>query len=205
MLYNENMKKRLFFVAFVLICCQFLFAGKSQNNENKIVGMDIGISSGIPFYGSDHISELNDMVNDGDFYRFIIGATANVNFILGKPLKLMFGSDILYDSVWNGADYSNHLDYAFWTGMKFYPGIGGLNGSVAYCLGCRTDFVNNSVQDTVTDSSAWGNGFRLAIEYDFKYGTNHKCFPILGAYYRCMPRGHNDWDNILAAYLELTF
>lgn len=200
------MKKIIFFCMVALLSCQLIFASKSAvEPKDKIVGFDIGLATGIPFYGSSYVTNTNDRVNDGDFYRFIIGASADLNFKLGDPIKFMVGADVLFDFIWKGNDYSNHIDYAFFTGLKFYPGIGGLNGSIAYCLGCRNDFANNEVEDSITHSSAWGNGFRLGIEYDFKYGSNHKCLPSIGTYYRCMPRGENEWDNILAAYFALSF
>lgn len=192
--------KKIIFCAISLLLSSFIFA-----ENNKIVGFDIGLCSGIPFYGSDDVIDSNKEVFDEDYKRIIIGADADISFKIGEPLKLVFGTDLLADLIWCGNDYSNHLDYDFWGGIKVYPGLFGFNFSLAYALGCRTDFVNDEVEDSVCRSSAWGNGFRLGVEYDFLYGTSHKCMPAVGTYYRLMPRGSNDYDNIMAIYCNLSF
>lgn len=191
--------RRLLYVFIILtFSITLLFA-----NTNKIVGFDIGLASGLPVYSSDSISDSNSLINDGDYNRIIFGGLFDLSFSICEPLKIIMGSDILCDFIWSGSDYSNHLDYAFWGGIKFYPGVGGLNGSLAYALGRRTDFFNNEVEDTTISSSAWGNGFRVGIEYDFKYQSEHSCMPALGIYYRFMPRGNNTYDNIFAVYCSL--
>lgn len=194
-----NMKKIVLAVLFSFIV-SFAFA-----ENNKILGFDIGLCSGIPFYGSDEVVDANESIFDEDFRRIIIGADADVSISVGKPLKMVFGVDLMADIIWCGNNYSNHLDYAFWGGIKVYPGFGGFNASLAYTLGCRTDFVNNEVNDTVCRSSAWGNGFRIGVEYDFHYNSDFKCLPSIGTYYRFMPRGDKDYDNILAVYVNATF
>lgn len=189
-------------ICFILIAAAFSFC---YADSKKILGFDAGICTGIPFYGSDSVTKGNDEVFDKDYKRILIGSDADITFRFADPLKLVFGFDFLADFIWAGNDYSNHLDYAFWGGIKVYPGVGGLNASLAYALGCRTDFINNNVEDSICRSSAWGNGFRLGIEYDFLYNTDHKCMPAIGTYYRMMPRGDKEYDNILAVYVNATF
>lgn len=193
------MKKIVCFILFV-----FSF-GVSFAESKKIIGFDAGLCTGLPFYGSDELTKCNDRVFDKDYRRILIGTDADVSVKIGEPLKLVFGFDFLADLIWSGSDYSNHLDYAFWGGVKVYPGFGGLNGSLAYALGCRTDYINNDVEDSICRSSAWGNGFRIGIEYDFLYGTDYKCLPAIGTYYRMMPRGNKEYDNILAVYINMSF
>ena len=191
------MKKLLGFCAFLALA--FELSAKSS----KIVGFDIGLSSGLPVYSDSAVSDSNELVNDGDFNRVIAGGLFDFSFRLCEPLKLLLGADLLCDFIWSGSDYSNHLDYAFWSGIKAYPGIGGLNCSVAYALGRRSDFRNNDADDSIISSSSWGNGFRLGVEYDFLYGSSRTCMPALGFYYRFMPRGNDTYDNVFSVYISI--
>lgn len=185
---------------------------------DKIIRTDIGFTSGIPVY-----SHRDDAFNIEDS-RVIIGSFADISFKLGNPLRFLLGADAMCDFMWGGDDYNHHLDYAGWAGIKFYPGIGGLNFSIAYALGCRTDFVSftervqvknpltgemlplyKSESDSYIDSTAWGNGFRISFDYDFLYGNDRNFAPALGGYYRCMPRGNDKWDNIFSIYISFGF
>lgn len=192
--------KKIISAIVCLFISSFVFSEAS-----KIIGFDIGLSTGLPVYSDSGISDANDRVNDGDFNRVIIGSVADVSFHVCEPLKLLVGGDLLCDLIWSGNSHSNHIDYAGWFGVKAYPGFGGLNGSVCYAVGCRTDFINNDVEDTVVHNASWGNGFRLGIEYDFLYGTERSCMPCVGFYYRYMPRGESNYDNIFSVYATLSF
>jgi len=123
---------------------------------------------------------------------------------IGQSL-LECSADTLFDLSWQGKDTNNRIDYAFFGGLKIYPNIGGLNASISYALGRRTDSITNGSDDALVLSSAWGNGFRFSIEYDFLYDKTWKCAPIAGMYYRMMPRGGNYYDNIIAVYGGITF
>ncbi len=173
--------------------------------ENKFVGGDFGIATAIPVYqGTDSPFKS----------RVILGLNGDISFRLGSPLKFLLGYDFLSDINWNGSQHKNHLDYAGWLGIKVYPGVGGLNASLAYALGARTDFINEDYYDSETDTeknrtevetTSWGNGFRISAEYDFHYGSSKKMLPALGFYYRMMPRGSNNYDNIFAFYVNMAF
>ncbi len=197
------LKKAVIF-ATIFLTGLFSAAAADSTGAQKPVVFSVGLSSGFPFYDGDVKSE-NKKITDGDYRRFIIGVNAGAAFRLADPLKLLVGADTLCDFIWGGGDHCNHLDYAFFAGVKFYPGIGGLNASVAYALGCRADFIDNDEQGSRVHSSSWGNGFRLGAEYDLAYNRNASIAPALGIYYRWMPRGDGEYDNILAAVLSVVF
>lgn len=206
------MKKLLFI--FVLIFTSFL----SFAEQDKKVGCDIGLTTGVPVY-----SHRDDNVSIEES-RIIVGSFADVSFKLTEPFRFIMGVDFNTDFMWSADSLNYHLDYAGWAGLKFYPGLAGLNFSIAYALGSRYDFVNKCTKsikeydllsysilyidkknDYYSESTAWGNGFRISFDYDFLYGSNRNVAPALGGYYRCMPRGNNNWDNIFAVYVSLGF
>lgn len=201
--------KRLIILASLLFASFCLFA-----EEDKVVRSDFGLTTGIPVY-----SRNDDLVSIEES-RAIFGITTDVSFRLAKPLRFLLGADVTADLMFDGSDYNHHLDYAGWAGIRFYPGFGGLAFSVAYALGSRTDFICESDYEKKkivldgreleyfdksskawSESTAWGNGFRVGFDYDFLYDNSHVFAPALGAYYRCMPRGNNNWDNIFSIYI----
>ncbi len=194
---NNRAKKRCLLLVLMLFF-SFAFA------ENKIVGFDFGLVTGIPVYGDTSSPYKN---------RVVIGSNGDISLKVGTPLKILFGYDLIGDLNWDKSEHSNHLDYAFWTGIKVYPGFGGLNGSLAYALGARTDFIDEEILNedgsykklSVVESSAWGNGFRIGVEYDFLHNSDKKTLPALGFYYRLMPRGEKSYDNIFAFYVNMVF
>ncbi len=191
-----------------ILLCSFVFVFPLVLNAQtkRTFGADFGISSGYPAYGSSSVIDMNNSVNpDDNPNRFIIGLNGDVYFSVIRPLKLLVGADALADFIWNGQVYNNHLDYSFWTGVKVYVGAGGLNFGLAYLLGCRTDFSKIDSSEVNVSSASWGNGFRLSLEYDFLYCSSWDALPAIGAYYRCVPRGNNEWDNIIACYLNISF
>lgn len=179
-----------------------VFCAALLYSERKTVGFDAALSTGFPIYGN---TSLVSKQNLSEPSRIIIGLDGDVTVKLGNPLRLIFGADTLFDLSWKGKNTNNHIDYAFFGGLKIYPNIAGLNTSISYALGRRTDTITNDSDDAVVLSSAWGNGFRFSIEYDFLYGKTWKCAPIAGMYYRMMPRGGNNYDNIIAVYAGITF
>lgn len=191
---------------FTLIVLLFISTiAVSAEKQSKFFGFDFGFSSGIPFYGSSSVTNTNSNVTSGDPNRIIAGTQADFTFRLAEPIRLMFGTELLCDFIWSGSSYSNHLDYDFFMGAKIYPGFYGLNFSVSYLIGCRSDFINTEIDDKVVRASSWGNGFRLSLEYDFHYQSSFKCLPALGVYYKFVPRGDDYVDNVLAAYVNLAF
>ena len=195
------MKKKIS-ILFILFLTGIYF---SFAQEKSLFGGDFGIATGIPVYGNTD-SPYN--------HRAILGCDGDVSLHLGQPLKLLLGYDFLADFNWDGDQRANHLDYCTWLGIKVYPGVGGLNSSLSYALGARTDFISeyyidentgNKKKRSEVEKSAWGNGFRLSVEYDFHYGSSFKSLPALGFYYRMMPRGSNSYDNIFAFYANMAF
>lgn len=195
------MKKNFAVLVFLLI---FSFAFAEKSSGNKIVGFDVGLVTCIPVYGDSSSPYKN---------RVIIGSDGDISFKVGAPLKILFGYDLIGDINWDKNEHSNHLDYAFWSGIKVYPGFGGLNGTLAYALGARTDFIDEEISTdegtskkrSVVETTAWGNGFKIGVEYDFLYNSGKKTLPALGFFYRLMPRGKNSYDNIFAFYINMGF
>ncbi len=196
--------KKIFASLFLLIVMSIFSFGAFAENT-KFFGGDFGFSTGIPVYGGNTDSPYKN--------RVIVGLTGDISLNLGNPLKFLFGYDFLSDINWDGSQHKNHLDYAGWFGIKVYPGFGGLNASLAYALGARTDFISERYIDSEgtekkhseVETSAWGNGFRLGAEYDFHQGSKYRMLPALGFYYRMMPRGSNNYDNIFAFYVNMAF
>lgn len=194
---NQSVKKNVIFL-FLMLIFSSAFAA------NKIVGFDVGLITGIPVYGDSSSPYKN---------RVIIGSDGDVSLKVGEPLKILFGYDLIGDINWDKNRHSNHLDYAFWTGIKVYPGFGGLNGTLAYALGARTDFIDEEIVNeegslenrSVVETTAWGNGFKIGIEYDFLHNSDKKTMPALGFSYRLMPRGGKSYDNIFAFYINMVF
>ena len=55
-------------------------------------------------------------------------------------------------------------------GFQYYPGWGNLSFILAYAIGGRSDFVKLPDEYSEIKSTKWGNGFKLAAEYDFFAG-----------------------------------
>ena len=114
---------------------------------------------------------------------------------LGITANVLINLDMLTFS-----DFNLFFDYGISSGVRVYTGLGGLNLGIEYVTGRRTDFVH----DASTSSSAWGNGFRFMLEYEFQ--NLIKTFsPSLGIAWRRMPRGNNAADNILTFYIRAPF
>ena len=133
------MKKVLYCLVFFIFSNICIYAASSK----KVAVFNVGITSGIPFYGDDSLLASNNLVNGGEINRVLVGLSADVAFNLATPIKLIAGSDLLADFIWGGSSYSNHLDYSFFCGIKVYPNLFGFNTSIAYLLGSRTDFIDN--------------------------------------------------------------
>ena len=84
---------------------------------------------------------------------------------------------------------------------------------MVYALGARTDFIEEEILEddgsskkrSVVESTAWGNGFKIGVEYDFLYNSDKRSLPALGFFYRLMPRGGKSYDNIFAFYINMVF
>lgn len=186
------------FLAIVLLLSFF-----SLQAMDRRLTFDGGLVTGFPFYGDTDIKDGKEkMMEKGG--RVIIGSTADINFAVMDSLTLFAGADFLADLASCKTDYYDQLDYAFFGGLKIYPGFGGLNLSLAYALGNRSDFTR--LEDEKTDSStAWGNGMRFSVEYNFSHTNFYYLYPSIGLYWRWIPRGDFKTDHILAAYILLNF
>lgn len=133
----------------------------------------------------------------------VLEVDATMEFILHPSIRIAAGSILLADFKFkDGASY-NSLDYNFYGGARIYPGLGGLRLGVDYNLGRRTDFIDIEPINEVK-STAWGNGFRLLLEYDFRY-TKTGLLPMLGGSWRYVPRGGNTADHTLSVYFKLLY
>ena len=191
------MKKIVIIFTFLfLIPCAF-------SQDSDFFNWDIGFATGIPF----HYGESDTYISNFDansLNRVLIGATSNFYFKIDDIAFIDFGIDSLFDFKWNSSDYANSIDYSFFGGVKIYPGLGGLNFSIAYCFGNRSDFLKIDGEKDIFQHS-WGNGARFSLEYDFNYLKETTIKPIVGGYYRFIPRGNYVYDHILCAYVALKF
>lgn len=186
--------KKYFTVAFFLFLSLFTFA---QSQKNKL---QFGIGSGYVFYGDDRTQDLIDMVNDPS--QILLASDAAYLIKLNGPVYFDIGADLLFDARWNGGKHVYIWDYCADAGFRFYPGIAGLACTVNYCLGARTAFYELGSSVDGTDTSSWGNGYKLGVTYDFSYNSDGIA-PEVGFNFRRMPRGHNNSDSIFCVYLRL--
>lgn len=187
------------------LCVFFLiFLSSYAFGETRVVNFDAGISTGVPLYGDKRIETMNRNILSDSGVRIILGGIADVNITLSDYFTFFTGCDLLCDANINKSSFFYHLDLAMFPGIKFYPGAGGLNISCAYSTGYRFDFLKTSAEGFEYDPSSWGNGFRLGVEYNFAYKNDHN-WPSVGIYYRSMPRGNYQRDNILCVYCVVNF
>lgn len=196
----EGFMKKNISVFTVIFALFFIFFAE----EVYSAGFEMGIGSGYVFYGDSETKDLVSAMNSENFNRFIIGGEAGFFIPLTDILVFTADSEIMSDLFWKGSRHCYFLDYAFNGGIKMYPGLKGLAFSVAYTLGRRTSFIKMYNQDSIISSTSWGNGFKFAVDYDIKYGKDGIC-PVIGAYWRHVPRGNSFSDNTLSIYLKLFF
>ena len=189
------MKKTILITLLIL-----LTVSRAFSNSDQFLTTEVSLGTGISIYDSSAGDTRKELLSKTDYKRIVLGITVDTNLNICDPLKIMFGSDLFSDFLWENGNYYNTLDYNFFTGIKFYPSKSGLNFSISYVLGNRTDFFDNK-----NDTKSWGNGFRLAIQYDFMEARNYKVKPNVGAYYRCVPRGNYNTDHILCLYGGIRF
>lgn len=171
--------------------------------KEGLISFNAGLSSGIPFYGSDALPEAAEKIDTQ--YRVIIGTFANININVIKQVSFFTGADLLADFNWQDKYYRNHLHMDFPLGFKIYPGLGGLDLGLAYTLGFRSDFLKSQSKGKSSNIASWGNGFKILIEYNFAHTGNSKYLPTIGCNWNLMPRGNNAYDNIITFYLAENF
>lgn len=189
------MKRKLGLIA------AFILASNVFAYQN-FFGFSLGLLSGIPFYGSSEINDLNKEIKDEN--RFIIGTLCSFNFNVSDNATFFVGSDLVADFLWHNDYCSNHLNYDFSLGVKVFPNLAGFCTGLAYVLGSRADFLNT---ETVTrnSNSAWGNGIKLLAEYNFAHDGKSNHYPTLGMFWKIMPRGNDEYDNQICAYIMANF
>lgn len=190
--------KKLFFLLLIT------FFSVSAFSQKKFIGFDSALTTALPFYSDEKIQEYNKNVSDSP-NRIVIGLEAAIKFNILTQLKLFLASSVQSDFNWNADEYSNHIDYDFSFGVKIYPNLYGFNFSIAYLIGQRADFINNSIDKKETLLSAWGNGFKLSLGYDFHHNSQFDCLPSLGFYYKFVPCGNENYDNYLGFFIGLAY
>lgn len=138
-----------------------------------------------------------------DMHRVVLELDGTMEFIFHPSIRVAAGSILLTDFKFKGDEYYNSLDYSIYGGIRIYPGLGGLRLGVDYNLGRRTDFIDIPPVNDV-NSSAWGNGFRFLLEYDFRYAKTG-LLPMVGGSWRYVPRGGDASDHIISVYFKLLY
>lgn len=169
----------------------------------KKIDFTAGLSSGIPIYGTTLVKDSMDAIDNPN--RIIIGTFANVNLNPIKYATFFTGVDLLADFCWNSDVNINLLHFDIPLGVKFYPGLGGFDFGLAYTLGFCGFMFKDSTNEKHSDSTPWGNGFKLLAEYDFSRNGKSKYYPILGVTWNLMPRGSDKYDNIISLYIAEHF
>lgn len=191
------MKKLAVFILAATLACSALSA------KEGLFSGSAGLSSGLPVYGSNSVVSTGSEIDKGN--RVILGSTVALNLNVLKQITFYLGNDLVWDITWNASDKSSKLHVSFPLGIKVYPGIGGLNVGLAYTLGFRADNIKNSTIGTYNDITAWGNGFKFQVEYNFAHEGKSKYFPSIGTYWNLMPRGNNSYDNLIVLYISANF
>lgn len=198
------MKKLRYFVIFSIFSC--MAAGLFGQNQS-FFSNEICLGTGVPIYADSISSQRKDILASDDYKRIAAGLSYNAVLNISEPIKIAFGADLMTDFLWDGKQFYHTLDYAFCAGIKVFPGNQGLNLGIDYTIGNRADFLKEPVQtqegisySKSSNSKAWGNGFKLCIQYDFLNSSPGKVKPLLGVYYRCIPRGSNLTDHTLCIY-----
>lgn len=187
-------KKTALLFAFLLCTSQVFWA------QDSFFSYETSVGTGISIYNETTPQTRQELLNTSDYKRIITGLSFITCLNISNPVKILAGAETFCDFLWNNGEYYNSLDYAFLTGIKVYPGLNGLNLSISYVLGNRSDF--SKTQNT---SKSWGNGFKLAVQYDFMNDEDSKFKPLVGGYYRCVPRGNYSTDHILSIYGGIRF
>ena len=192
------MKKFLLIIAAAL-CSAMIFA----ESERNFFGFQFALGSGYTFYGDKNLkSNVSEAMHSG-YSRIILYTDAGITLRLTEQLYFLGGFQTMFDFIWKDGRHTNHATPTFFGGLQFYPGIGNLSFSLAYALGVRHDWEGMSKDYEEVKASKWGNGFRLAAEYDFKKGGG--VVPVVGASYLFLPTGYDNYDNTLSVYFRLAF
>lgn len=193
------MKKSILTAIFIIVLSSSAFC------KENLFSFSFGISSGSVFYDSvEVINHTKNIRNFEDYKRLLIGANTSVNYNPIKEASFFIGAESFFDIYWTEQFNTNYISLDFPFGVKIYPNIGGLNISLAYLFGIRFD--NIDFEDAIySESTPWGNGFKINIEYNFSHDLDFSILPAVGCYWKCIPRGNGNYDNHIGAYISLNF
>ena len=85
----------------LLAVLAFVFVANTVFAYQNFFGVSAGLMSGIPFYGSSEINDLNKEVSNQS--RIFIGGLADIHFNVSDNATFFFGSDLRCDGIWQGA------------------------------------------------------------------------------------------------------
>ena len=191
------MKRIIIFLSFFILINFNIFA------KEKFISFSAGISSGFPLYGTNSVISTGNELNNTN--RIILGTLASININPIPQVSFFIGNDNLWDNTWNNYEHSSKLHICFPFGIKVYPGIGGFNLGLAYALGFRYDNILTNTLGYYNNTSPWGNGFKIQLEYNFAHESQINTLPSIGAHWYLMPRGNNSYDNLITLYIAANF
>ena len=191
------MRKFLSILIISLIACSALSAAES------LFSFSAGLSSGVPFYGSNSAISTGSEIEKGN--RVILGSVFSINVNPIKQASFYIGNDNVWDITWSAQEKSSKLHVSFPVGIKVYPGLGGLNAGLAYTLGFRNDIINTNAAGEYNGTTPWGNGFKFQLEYNFAHEGSSRYLPSIGGYWNLMPRGNDSYDNLIVLYISANF
>lgn len=178
-----------------------IFSVVHAEEKSKIFFFHWSVGTGAVIYGDDEVTQQTQALLDKDTGRFLLTGDVGIGIALDDYIRLSVGGLVLSDLAFNTAIHANHIDYGFFTGVRIYPNLAGLNFGMDYVLGARADFIKLSDQsEEKTYNTVWGNGFRLNIGYDFSY-HGIEWAPVVEGSYRLMPRG-GYYDNYFSLFLR---
>lgn len=155
-------------------------------------------------YGDEVTKVYTEKLFNDDFTRLVLAGELGVSLKLDDSIRFVAGGNLLFDSFVKNSQSVIYLDYAFFGGLRVYPGLGGLNFGLEYNTGRRSNFYNLDTENALESySTNWGNGFRFVTEYDFSYYTEGFA-PVVGISYRREPRG-GFADNFFTFYFRLAY
>ena len=191
------MKKFLSILIISLIACTTLSA------TERLFSFSAGLSSGVPFYGSNSAISTGSEIEKGN--RVILGSVFSINVNPIKQASFYIGNDNVWDITWSAQEKSSKLHVSFPVGIKIYPCLGGLNAGLAYTLGFRNDIINTNTAGEYNGTTPWGNGFKFQLEYNFAHEGSSRFLPSIGGYWNLMPRGNDSYDNLIVLYISANF
>ena len=193
------MKKSILSVFFLFVLSGFIFC------EENLFSFSFGLSSGSVFYDSvEMLNQTKGIREYDDYKRLLLGASTSINYNPIKEASFYIGAESFFDIYWTDQYNANYISLDFPFGIKIYPNIGGLNLGLAYLFGIRFDNVDFE-EYYYSESTAWGNGFKINIEYNFAHDLDFSILPAIGCYWKCIPRGRGNYDNQIGAYVALCF